>query len=71
MSDLDQLAYKLRKALSVWLLPFTEENVGTFAPALVGSTIAGTFTYDATNTNAEWTRDGDRIRINGRVRLYR
>jgi hypothetical protein len=44
-------------------------NKGTWTPALVGTTIAGTFTYDATSTSGEWTRIGNRIHLNGRVRI--
>ena len=51
MPDYDQLAYSLRKALSVHLLPFTADNVGTYTPILLGSTIAGTFTYTLQNGN--------------------
>ena len=42
---------------------------GTFTPTLVGSGTAGTFTYDTTNTRAEYTRIGDRVFVNGRVRI--
>lgn len=44
-------------------------DAGTFTPTLVGSTIAGTFTYDATNTGGEWSRVGNRVFLNGRVRI--
>lgn len=42
---------------------------GTFTPTLVGSTTGGTFTYDTTNTRGEYTRIGDRVFVNGRVRI--
>lgn len=42
---------------------------GTFTPTLVGVTIAGTFTYDATETFCNWTRIGNRVLFNGRVRI--
>lgn len=42
---------------------------GTFTPTLVGSTIAGTFTYDATNTAGTYTRIGNRVLFSGRVRI--
>lgn len=39
----------------------------TWTPAIAGSGTAGTFTYDTTNTKAQYTRDGDRVEFNGRV----
>lgn len=42
---------------------------GVWTPTLVGSGTAGTFTYDATNTSAEWSRFGNRVLVNGRVRI--
>lgn len=42
---------------------------GTFVPVLFGSTGAGTFTYDATNTHIDWTRIGNRVLVNGRIRI--
>jgi len=42
---------------------------GTWAPTLVGSGTAGTFTYDATNTGATYTRIGNRVFIEGRLRI--
>ena len=44
-------------------------DTGTFVPTLVGLTIAGTFTYDATETFCNWSRIGDRLLFNGRVRI--
>ena len=41
----------------------------TWVPTLIGLTIAGTLTYDATNTKAEWTRIGNRVLFNGRIRF--
>lgn len=40
---------------------------GTFVPAWVGSTTAGTFTYTANQTLVEWTRNGNRVDFNGRI----
>jgi hypothetical protein len=42
---------------------------GTFTPTLVGATIAGTFTYDTTNTSATWARVGNLVFVSGRVRI--
>jgi len=42
---------------------------GSFTPTLVGIGTAGTFTYDATETFCNWTRIGNRIAFNGRVRI--
>lgn len=42
---------------------------GSTTPTLQGSGVGGTFTYDATNTGLEWTRIGNRIYLNGRVRI--
>jgi hypothetical protein len=43
---------------------------GSFVPTLVGSGTAGTFTYSAGNeTLVEWTRIGNRLYYNGRVRI--
>lgn len=42
-------------------------TTGTFTPAFAGSGTAGTFTYDVTNTEAQWTRTADRIFFNGRI----
>lgn len=47
MPDYDQLAYNLRKALGVWLLPFTAENIGTWTPVFTGTTTVGSYTYTA------------------------
>lgn len=44
-------------------------DVGTFTPVLQGTTIAGTFTYDAANTHVEWSRIGNRVMLNGRLRI--
>lgn len=40
---------------------------GTFTPLVAGSGTAGTFTYDTTNTEAQYTRRGDRVEFNGRI----
>lgn len=45
---------------------FINYNKGTFAPALVGSGTAGTFTYGAGNL-VEYTIIGNRLLFNGRV----
>ena len=44
-------------------------DVGTFTPVLQGTTIAGTFTYDVPNTAGAWSRIGNRVSFNGRVRI--
>lgn len=56
MPDYDQLAYNLRKALGVYLLPFTAENMGGFTPTYSGSTAAGVTTY--TTQWGAWVRLG-------------
>lgn len=43
-----------------------EYSFGSFAPTLVGSGTAGTFTY-ATGNLVEWTVNGNRLEFNGRV----
>jgi hypothetical protein len=45
-----------------------EYLTGSFAPALVGSGTAGTFTYGSGNL-VEWTRNGNRLFVNGRVQI--
>lgn len=40
---------------------------GSFTPTLVGSGVAGTFTYTANATLVEWTRIGNRLYYNGRI----
>lgn len=45
--------------------PFMES--GSFTPVLVGSGVAGTFTYTANATLVEWTRFGSRLFYNGRI----
>lgn len=42
---------------------------GSWTPTLVGSTIAGTFTYDATNTGGSYTQIGNLVYIRGRIRI--
>lgn len=42
---------------------------GSWVPTLIGLTTAGTLTYDAANTKAEYTRIGNRVLVNGRVRF--
>lgn len=66
MSDFDQLAYNLRKPLAPWLLPFTAENVGTWAPGLLGAGVPGTFTY-AASTGGQWVRLGNMVFVTGRI----
>jgi hypothetical protein len=44
-------------------------DTGTFTPTLVGAGTAGTFTYDATNTIMNWSRIGNRVFFQGRVRI--
>lgn len=43
-------------------------DIGTWVPTLVGSTIAGTFTYNAV-TAGGWTRIGDRVLFDGRITI--
>lgn len=64
MND-DQLAYKLRKALGVFLLPFTEDNVGTYTPTYLGGTTAGATTY--TTQQGAWWRFGPIVLATGTV----
>lgn len=40
---------------------------GTFTPGLAGSGTPGTFTYDVTNSRAQYTLVDDRLHFNGRV----
>ena len=40
---------------------------GSFVPTLVGSGVAGTFTYTANATIVEWARIGNRLFFNGRI----
>ena len=42
---------------------------GAWTPTIVGSTIAGTFTYDATNTGGTYSRIGNRVFVSGRIRI--
>jgi hypothetical protein len=44
-------------------------DTGVFTPTFVGSTIAGTFTYDAANTGGIWSRIGNQVFVEGRVRI--
>jgi len=61
MSDYDQMAYNLRKPLAPYLLPFTADNVGTFAPVFAGSGGGGSYTQ--TLSIGEWTRIGNRVDV--------
>lgn len=70
MSDdlaLQKMARRLRDPLRGW--GFVALDSGTWTPVLQGSGIAGTFTYDATNTGGEYTRLGNRVLFQGRVRI--
>jgi hypothetical protein len=62
MEDYTQLAYKLRKALGAYLLPFTAENVGTFTPVFAGTGTAGTWTYSV--QTGFYSRIGNRVLFN-------
>lgn len=42
-------------------------DTGAWTPTLFGSGTAGTFTYDAANTEALWTRIGRELCVEGRV----
>lgn len=42
---------------------------GSWVPTLIGLTTAGTLTYDATNTKAEYTRLANRVFFQGRIRF--
>lgn len=44
-------------------------DTGSFAPTLVGSGVAGTFTYTANATIVEWSRIGNRLYFNGRIAI--
>lgn len=71
MSDLDivrRLAL-LERRLEKLEASGTGYETGTWTPSLVGLTIAGTFTYDTTNTGGAWTRIGDRVFFCGRCRI--
>ena len=65
----DQLAMELAALRRrIEQLEGREQSVsqsGTWVPTLFGATTAGTFTY--ASTGAQWSRQGDRITINGRV----
>jgi hypothetical protein len=67
--DMQSLARKLIGPLWPWIADRIPIQVGAFTPTLVGVTIAGTFTYDATETFCNWTRLGNRVLFNGRVRI--
>jgi hypothetical protein len=60
-----QLAYKLRKALSPYLLPFTAENIGTYTPTYLGGTTPGATTYSA--QQGAWWRYGPIVLVTGTV----
>lgn len=58
--------------LAAKLWPFLARlfmETGTWTPTLVGGGTAGTFTYDTSVTGGEYTRIGDRVVFNGRVRI--
>jgi len=40
---------------------------GTFTPTVLGTTVAGVFVYDTSNTYGHYQRIGDYVFINGRV----
>jgi hypothetical protein len=46
-----------------------EYSTGTWTPAFQGSGTAGTFTYDTGLTGGEYTRSGNRVFFNGRIRI--
>lgn len=58
---------RLYNLLSTLLLPYSEQNVGTFTPTFIGSTIAGTFTY--TTQNGFYTRLGNRVLIDVHIAI--
>jgi hypothetical protein len=67
MSDpIQTLAQSLIDPLQGWgfVLPVS----GAWVPVLAGGTVAGAFTYDAVTTG-EYTRIGNRVLFNGRVRI--
>lgn len=66
MSDnYDQLAYRLRKYLAPYLLPFTEDNTGTYTPTYLGGTTPGATTY--TTQQGAWVRLGPVVIATGIV----
>lgn len=52
-----------------WSLDLIPYDIGTWTPILLGDGTAGTFTYDAANTGADYTRRGNRVSFAGRVRI--
>ncbi len=61
---------KLEKAVrQLTARTFISYAKGSWVPTLIGLTTAGALTYDATNTKAEWTRIGNRIWFQGRIRF--
>lgn len=44
-------------------------TTGTWTPTLVGFTTPGSFTYDATNTGAAYTRIGNRVFFEGSITI--
>lgn len=70
MSDTTQLWSEIEKINRTLERLRTAEGgarKGTFVPTLFGSTTPGAFTYDATNTEAQYTRGPDRVEFNGRI----
>lgn len=42
---------------------------GTFQPSLAGAGTPGTFTYTVGARSINWTRDGNRVKFNGRIQI--
>lgn len=66
--EMQSLAQKLIGPLWPWIADRIPLQVGTFTPAFVGTTIAGTFTYAAT-TAGTYTRIGNMVFLRGRIAL--
>lgn len=65
MTDYNQQARNLRKPLAPYLLPFTEDNLGTYSPAYLGLGTPGATTYSL--INGSYTRLGNILYVFGRV----
>ena len=65
MGQYDQVIQGMADGLSSWFLRFDTNNIGTFTPIIVGSTVAGTFTYTVQNGN--FVQFGNLCYINGHI----
>lgn len=64
-----QLRALTRRVTNLETKPGPLYVTGSFIPTLVGSTIAGSFTYVAGVSVVEWTLNGDRLSFQGRIRI--